>query len=164
MCMAIVVALTVQGHLFEGMYSAVVFHTKMVGQLIALWQRCLPPCSPCSDAHLVKHSGWRLWIRCLPSSRSRWSGAHALRTLLRGFVTWSLGHLQVGFNWPIAQRRPSGNFEWSRWSTSRWTLSWRACRTLPPGSGMSYPVPRKREQSLHTCAQDVQITRIVTIW
>jgi hypothetical protein len=28
---------------------------------------------------------------------------------------------------------------------------------------LSYPVPRKREQSLHTCAQDVQITRIVTI-
>jgi hypothetical protein len=28
---------------------------------------------------------------------------------------------------------------------------------------VSYPVPRKREQSLHTCAQDVQITRIVTI-
>jgi hypothetical protein len=28
---------------------------------------------------------------------------------------------------------------------------------------MSYPVPRKRERSLHTCAQDVQITRIVTI-
>jgi hypothetical protein len=27
---------------------------------------------------------------------------------------------------------------------------------------MSYPVPRKREQSFHTCAQDVQITRIVT--
>jgi hypothetical protein len=28
---------------------------------------------------------------------------------------------------------------------------------------LSYPVPRKRDQSLHTCAQDVQITRIVTI-
>jgi hypothetical protein len=28
---------------------------------------------------------------------------------------------------------------------------------------VSYPVPRKRERSLHTCAQDVQITRIVTI-
>jgi hypothetical protein len=28
---------------------------------------------------------------------------------------------------------------------------------------MSYPVPRKRERSLHTCAQDVQITRTVTI-
>jgi hypothetical protein len=26
-------------------------------------------------------------------------------------------------------------------------------------STMSYPVPRKKEQSLHTCAQDVQITR-----
>jgi hypothetical protein len=32
-----------------------------------------------------------------------------------------------------------------------------------PGSYLSYPVPRKRERSLHTCAQDVQITRIVTI-
>jgi hypothetical protein len=29
--------------------------------------------------------------------------------------------------------------------------------------GMSYPVPRKRERSLHTCAQDVQITRMATI-
>jgi hypothetical protein len=28
---------------------------------------------------------------------------------------------------------------------------------------VSYPVPRTRERSLHTCAQDVQITRIVTI-
>jgi hypothetical protein len=28
---------------------------------------------------------------------------------------------------------------------------------------MSYPVPRKRERSLHTCAQDVQITRMTTI-
>jgi hypothetical protein len=28
---------------------------------------------------------------------------------------------------------------------------------------VSYPVSRKREQSLHTCAQDVQITRTVTI-
>jgi hypothetical protein len=29
--------------------------------------------------------------------------------------------------------------------------------------GMSYPVPRKRERNLHTCAQDVQITRMATI-
>jgi hypothetical protein len=28
---------------------------------------------------------------------------------------------------------------------------------------VSYPVPRKRERSLHTCAQDVQITRMPTI-
>jgi hypothetical protein len=28
---------------------------------------------------------------------------------------------------------------------------------------MSYPVPRNRERSLHTCAQDVQITRMATI-
>jgi hypothetical protein len=31
------------------------------------------------------------------------------------------------------------------------------------GTAMSYPVPRERERSLHTCAQDVQITRTVTI-
>jgi hypothetical protein len=31
------------------------------------------------------------------------------------------------------------------------------------GSQLSYPVLRKRERSLHTCAQDVQITRIATI-
>jgi hypothetical protein len=30
-------------------------------------------------------------------------------------------------------------------------------------SDLSYPVLRKRERSLHSCAQDVQITRIVTI-
>jgi hypothetical protein len=30
-------------------------------------------------------------------------------------------------------------------------------------AALSYPVPRKREQSLHTCAQDVQITRMTTI-
>jgi hypothetical protein len=30
-------------------------------------------------------------------------------------------------------------------------------------SGLSYPIPRKRERSLHTCAQDVQITRMATI-
>jgi hypothetical protein len=28
---------------------------------------------------------------------------------------------------------------------------------------MAYPVPRKRERSLHMCAQDVQITRMATI-
>jgi hypothetical protein len=30
-------------------------------------------------------------------------------------------------------------------------------------SMVSYPIPRKRERSLHTCAQDVQIIRTVTI-
>jgi hypothetical protein len=30
-------------------------------------------------------------------------------------------------------------------------------------ANVSYPVPRKRERSLHTCAQDVQITRMATI-
>jgi hypothetical protein len=28
---------------------------------------------------------------------------------------------------------------------------------------LSYPILRKRERSLHTCAQDVQITRMATI-
>jgi hypothetical protein len=28
---------------------------------------------------------------------------------------------------------------------------------------VSHPVPRNRERSLHTCAQDVQITRMATI-
>jgi hypothetical protein len=38
------------------------------------------------------------------------------------------------------------------------------CDASRQGLGcVSYPVPRKRERSLHTCAQDVQITRIVTI-
>jgi hypothetical protein len=30
-------------------------------------------------------------------------------------------------------------------------------------SALSYPVLRNRERSLHTCAQDVQITRMATI-
>jgi hypothetical protein len=30
-----------------------------------------------------------------------------------------------------------------------------------PDVTLSYPIPRKRERSLHTCAQDVQITRTV---
>jgi hypothetical protein len=34
---------------------------------------------------------------------------------------------------------------------------------VPLGRLLSYTIPRKRERSLHTCAQDVQITRIVTI-
>jgi hypothetical protein len=33
----------------------------------------------------------------------------------------------------------------------------------PTAGQVSYPVPRKRERSLHTSAQDIQITRIVTI-
>jgi hypothetical protein len=32
-------------------------------------------------------------------------------------------------------------------------------RGIPIMTSMSHPVPRKRERSLHTCAQDVQITR-----
>jgi hypothetical protein len=39
--------------------------------------------------------------------------------------------------------------------------SWNAPTSV--GDILSYPVLRKRERSLHTCAQDVQITRIVTI-
>ncbi len=34
---------------------------------------------------------------------------------------------------------------------------------LHPRVHLSYPVPRKRERSLHTCAQDVQITRMARI-
>jgi hypothetical protein len=30
-------------------------------------------------------------------------------------------------------------------------------------ASLSHPVPRNRERSLHTCAQDVQITRMATI-
>jgi hypothetical protein len=33
----------------------------------------------------------------------------------------------------------------------------------PRSMVLSYPVPRKRERSLHTCAQDVQITRMAII-
>jgi hypothetical protein len=35
--------------------------------------------------------------------------------------------------------------------------------TTAPRYRMSYPIPRNRERSLHTCAQDVQITRMATI-
>jgi hypothetical protein len=34
---------------------------------------------------------------------------------------------------------------------------------LHPLHLLSHPVPRNRERSLHTCAQDVQITRMATI-
>jgi hypothetical protein len=37
------------------------------------------------------------------------------------------------------------------------------CGNLDKFESLSYPVPRNREQSLHTCAQDVQITRMATI-
>jgi hypothetical protein len=36
-------------------------------------------------------------------------------------------------------------------------------RQLKRCSLLSYPIPRNRERSLHTCAQDVQITRMATI-
>jgi hypothetical protein len=47
---------------------------------------------------------------------------------------------------------------------SQWNHLFRS--RLSQGSdteAMSYPVPRNRERSLHTCAQDVQITRMTTI-
>jgi hypothetical protein len=39
----------------------------------------------------------------------------------------------------------------------------KAAKSRQETYAMSYPVPRKKERSLHTCAQDVQITRMVTI-
>jgi hypothetical protein len=36
-------------------------------------------------------------------------------------------------------------------------------RSRRPDADVSQPVPRKKERSLHTCAQDVQITRMATI-
>jgi hypothetical protein len=42
------------------------------------------------------------------------------------------------------------------------TFNTCSCITTP--RSLSYPVPRKRERSLHTCAQDVQITCMATIW
>jgi hypothetical protein len=45
--------------------------------------------------------------------------------------------------------------------------AWSALKRRDGGdvinAAVSYPVPRKRERSLHTCAQDVQITRMATI-
>jgi hypothetical protein len=43
------------------------------------------------------------------------------------------------------------------------TSSTVARRTSRPSASLSHPVPRKKERSLHTCAQDVQITRMATI-
>jgi hypothetical protein len=50
---------------------------------------------------------------------------------------------------------------WKKW----FYLKNDASALLPmlTGNHLSYPVLRKRERSLHTCAQDVQITRMVTI-
>jgi hypothetical protein len=61
--------------------------------------------------------------------------------------------------------RANGNAE------QRWRLAALLTRQTeggrPPGTGragpVSYPVLRKRERSLHTCAQDVQITCMATI-
>jgi hypothetical protein len=59
-----------------------------------------------------------------------------------------------------------------RWSTRSSPISPRIMkRSMHMLSGskqcltqqLSYPVPRKRERSLHTCTQDVQITRMATI-
>jgi uncharacterized membrane protein len=38
-----------------------------------------------------------------------------------------------------------------------------ACVSVSDGVPLSNPIPRKRERSLHTCAQDVQITHMATI-
>jgi hypothetical protein len=41
--------------------------------------------------------------------------------------------------------------------------AWRLPGRNPETGVVSYPVPGKRERNLHTCAQDVQITRMATI-
>jgi hypothetical protein len=51
----------------------------------------------------------------------------------------------------------------SRGSTGRNAKTPRKNPNATKSSKLSYPIPRKRERSLHTGAQDVQITRIVTI-
>jgi hypothetical protein len=56
-----------------------------------------------------------------------------------------------------------------RWHWVRHNISWTKLPLISRSfhfnpQGLSYPVLRKRERNLHTCAQDVQITRIVTIW
>jgi hypothetical protein len=48
-------------------------------------------------------------------------------------------------------------------TSSTWEPRRHNPSTSPPAT-VSYPVPRNRERSLHTCAQDVQITRMATIW
>jgi hypothetical protein len=80
---------------------------------------------------------------------------------------------KIWFSWIISGRKNP----WTR-STGLWTVGRSdhhgpaaiAVRGSSPELGirplrcLSYPVPRKRERSLHSCAQDVQITRTVTIW
>jgi hypothetical protein len=65
----------------------------------------------------------------------------------------------------------AGSLCTTAWCLGRGRIGWREAGAGCPrwlngggnGSAVSYPVPRKRERSLHTCAQDVQMTRIVTI-
>jgi hypothetical protein len=63
--------------------------------------------------------------------------------------------LPGGISNSIAARSPKG---WSLVSAEDPGSEENLC-----GGQLSYPVPRKRERSLHTCAQDVQITRMATI-
>jgi hypothetical protein len=52
---------------------------------------------------------------------------------------------------------------WGSRSPRKGRGRWRRRRRAHLWAHLKYPVLRKRERSLHTCAQDVQITRILTI-
>jgi hypothetical protein len=49
------------------------------------------------------------------------------------------------------------------WSWTHWGLKPYVDQGTFLGKSMAYPVLRKQKRSLHTCAQDVQITRTTTI-
>jgi hypothetical protein len=90
--------------------------------------------------------------------------------------------IEIWFSGPTSYRRQRGDqgsvflgWTWAPCSKFSFSHPWVQCCSCSsqfqlwvpvPNSlsaGLSYPVPRKRERSLHTCAQDVQITRTITI-
>jgi hypothetical protein len=130
-------------------------HRRLVRFALVRFSICSGPICPCPLFNL-HWSGLPLSIR-------------ATRLDLSGLVRFALVRFSIRSG-PICPC-PLFNLHWSDLP-----LSVRAARldlfsfpkgedlSVLPKAEVSYPVLRKRERSLHTCAQDVQITRIVTIW
>jgi hypothetical protein len=81
---------------------------------------------------------------------------------------WTQGANPVSCKWVKQQVPAKGfNFDESKVEQIFDLLLRKMQLKLPEGHkfpiALSYPVPRNRERSLHTCAQDVQITRMATI-
>jgi hypothetical protein len=73
----------------------------------------------------------------------------------RGAYNGSNAHHR-GWRTGEGDQRGGVNGSQSKFLKGTWPISW--------SRPVSYPVLRKKEWSLHMCAQDVQITRMATIW